>query len=275
MTTLADNIRQASLNQASKTVGPQSSSQSLQTQLATGATGKGQRTGQNLKQSNVAEEINLVKARAAQQEVVQQGLDQASEIAYQEAERELEKKQFESANRIKEEQIKLEKSDAIDSMISEIQFSESELELREDNAKVEQAAREVRLSNQKYRHDLEMAGNHNRLHEKVRLDKELKRLVIGESTANLYAKIALKMDLDEKQLAAAWEEKTMDLDMAMNVAVAKIERETQRQAFEAGKDVAAAGWDVYGEDITKSVKGYFADDQESSLVDPETGDQIV
>jgi len=259
MGTLADNIRQASLKQVQEKVGPQASSADLQTQLAVGATGKGQSTGQNLKQSNVAEQINLVKARAAEQQVVQQGMDQAAEVANQEAKQELEVKQLESANRLKEEQISLEKSEAVSSMLAEIKYSDTQLEMRQDQADVENAARAVRLSNRKYRHQLDMAGKQGRLAEKVRLDKELKRLVIGERTANLYKDIENRMGLRETELAAAWQDKRMSLDMAMDIAVANIEDETQKQAFAAGRDVAVAGWDVYGEDITAGVKGYFND----------------
>jgi len=269
MGNLADNVRKAALQKSSENLPQGDNTAKLQTALATGATGKGQDTGQGLRQSNVAEQLGLVKAREQQQAVVVSGLDAASEIAHKEAQRELDNNKVESANRIQEENIEAEKADKVDELLSTIQFEDTKLEHRRDVAAIEKAARDLRLQSQEYRHDLEMAGQYSRLHDRKERTLEVNRLVLGERTSLFTKELEHKGVLAENKRDRQWDASTMGLDDAINLAISTIEDQSNAQIVGGVRDVAISGAAAYG-------SGAFDGETPGpSLQDPKTGDLIT
>lgn len=237
MSTLAENIRKAALNKSYENQPQGTNTQDLQTQLGVGATGKAQAAGQNLKQSNIAEQIGMIDARAAQEQLEQEGLDAASQIAAKEAAQEVKTKQVDAANRVKEMEQRSLLADKLDAMISEIQFSETQLEDRYDAMQLEQVAASLRLSDDKYLHELNQIAARNRIMDMASMKSEAIRLAIGEQTSQLYNDLKDKYDLNELKRADKWKEAKMNLNHALQLAEAAIADQTKAMQISAVKDI--------------------------------------
>lgn len=252
MSTLADNIRKAALNKTYENQPQGTNTQDLQTQLGVGATGKGQNAGQNLKQSNIAEQIGMVDARAAQEQVEQQGLDAASDIAAKEAAQAVRTKQVEAANRTKEMEQKSLMADRLDDILSSIKYSEAQLEDRYDAMQLEQAAATLRLSEKKYISDLKDIAARNNIRDMASMKAEAIRLAIGQKTSLLYQDLSNQYELNELRRADTWKEAKMNLDHALKVAEATIADQTKAMQISAVKDLGQAAWTTYQSEFATS-----------------------
>ena len=244
MSNLAENVRKAALkkNNENQPTGTQTSD--LQIQLATGATGKGQSREQSLKQSNIAEQIGMVQAREAQQAVAVAGIDAAAQIATKEAEAEVKQKEVAASNRVQEMQFQAEQADQMDQILSQMQFSDSELEDREDAFSLEQMAANLRLSDERYRHDLEMVGPRNRLDKSAEIAREAARIEIGDNTARLYDEIENQHRMSAEDRAQREEDLIISLDDAFNIVGSKIQDDLNASKISFVKDAATAGVSV-------------------------------
>jgi hypothetical protein len=246
MSNIADNIRKAAMNQSAENMPTGTSTADLQTQLATGATGKGQDAAQANKQSNIAEQIGMVEARAAQQQTKQAGLDVASQVAAKEAAADTQQKEIETANRIKENDRKFQESDARDRILSQIEYSETKLADRKDAHVLESIASDLRLADDKYVHELKMTGARNRLHNSREIALEAARLEIGENTSRIYADIEAKAKLYARKRGVREAELRLDLKDAFKIANAKIDDDVLASKISFGRDMISAGVSTYG-----------------------------
>lgn len=242
MSKLADNIRKAAMEKKTADLPTGTATQDAQAQMAITATGKAQSAGQNLKQSNIQEQMGMLEAREAQTSVQQQGLEQASQVAAQEAEQEMKVKQVESANRVKQIQFETEQTDMMDKMLSNMQYEEAQLEDRKDALQLEQVGASLRMNDQKYRHELEMVGARNRIDNEASIAKEAERLVIGNQTQALYDDLSNSYVLNELERADTWQTAKMNLNDALKIAKAKISDQTKAMQTSALRDIGSAGY---------------------------------
>jgi len=245
MGSLAENVRKAALDKNNANQPTGTNTADLQTQAATGATGKGQAAGQNLKQSNIAEQIGMVEARGAQQDVAVAGLDKASAVAAKEAEQEVAQKEVQASNRVKEMQMEAEQADEMDSIISGMKYADAELEDREDALQLEQLGQSLRLSDEKYRHDVEQIGTRNRLDRSEEIAHEAARIEIGENTKRLYDQIEHSNKIKAEDRAEREETLMMGLEDAYKIAEAKIQDEVSAAKISFVKDAAVTGVSAY------------------------------
>ena len=245
MSKLADNIRQAALEKSPENLPTGTNTEDLQTQLAVGATGKAQAAGQNLKQSNIAEQIGMVNARVAQTEVVEQGMEAAQEMANKEAAAEVQAQQVAASNRTKEIEQQAFRQDQMDQIMSQIRFSEKDLEAREDRFQLEQVAANLRLGDEKYRHDLNMIASTNRIDNGARIREEATRLAMGEASARLYQDLANQYQLGEISREESYKKDVMSAEHAFKVAEAALEDYTTASMISLAKDVAVTGVSAY------------------------------
>jgi len=263
---IADNVRKASLNKTAENLPKGDNTKQLQEQLATGATGKGQAAGQNLKQSNIAEQIGMVNARGAQQDVAVQGLEAANQVAAKETNIQVQEKQVQAANRTQEMQHEARQADQMDSILSEIKYSETQLEDREDAAELEHVGRSLRLKDEKYRHTISQIGEKNRINETKRIAVEAKRLSMGNRTAELHSKLLDAGVLGDKKRASS-ERTQMD---AINdaLAIGEAAYEDDMNATRAGAITSVAMASGQGLHESGALKGMFSGDSEG--INPST-----
>lgn len=247
MGSLAENVRKAALEKNDANQPKGESTADLQTQIAVGATGKGQSAGQNLKQSNIAEQIGMVEARGVQQDVANAGLQAASQVAAKEAEQEVEIKEVAAANRTKEMQFQADQADQMDALLSEMEYADEQLDDRKDAATLELIAANLRLSDEKYRHDIEMVGTRNRLDRSAEIAHEAARIEIGDNTQRLYDEIENNDRMRAEDRADREKDLMMSLEDAYKVTEAKIQDDLSAAKFNTAKDLGVAGVSTAGE----------------------------
>lgn len=242
---LADNIRRAAQEKSTENMPQGGQTAALQTQLAAGATGKAQEAGQNLKQSNIAEQMGMVNARGMQEDVQQEGMEQASKVAAKEATQEVEAKRIAAANRTKEMEHQAVMADQNDQLLATMKASEAKLEDREDAFELEQVASRLRLQDKKYVHEVQMIGKRNRIDSGRRIALEAERLAIGTQTQQLYTNLENKYQLAEMKREDIWKDTVMGLDDAFKIAESKLEDERTAMTISTVRDLAVTGAEVY------------------------------
>jgi hypothetical protein len=242
---IAENVRKAALEKSAENLPKGTNTADLQTQAATGATGKGQSTGQSLKQSNIAEQMGMAEARGAQQDVAVKGLEAAQQVATKEAEVEVQQKEIDASNRNQEMQHDMEQADKMDQVMSDIEYSDAKMEDRKDSLVLEKVAAQLRLSDEKYRHEIEQTGTRNRIDSSAEIAKEAARLEIGSATSLLYDKI----DHANKNAAEDREDREKGIMMSLNdafkITEAKIQDEVSAAKISFVKDAADTGVSAY------------------------------
>lgn len=120
------------------------------------------------------------------------------------------------------------------------------LTLRQDGAKLEQAAFNIRLQNDKYIQELQLAGRENRLTDQQAFEEEALRLSLGEGTAELEKQFGLQRGLNSSQ--RDWEEQMskLSLDSALAMANQQVKDYNAQQMWSGGGQILQAGVSAMG-----------------------------
>ena len=259
---LSDNIRKAASDKSTENAPKGDATAELQKQMSVSATGKAVAAGQTQKQSNIAEQLGMISARNAQDTVQQQGHEQAQKIAQSEAEQQTKEKEVQNANQIKEIEFKAAQLDRFDAMMAEVEYSNAALEDREDALHLEMMGQALRLSDEKYRHEITQIGERDRIDVGANMKREINRLEIGEKTALLYKSINDEDRLKKRKRKDREEEIIMGLNDALKVAEAKLEDQVSAAKMDVLTGSASSGFDAYGgtDQLKKDWEAYDSSD---------------
>ena len=218
--------------------------------IATKATGKAQ-TGSGPGQSNIMEQAAKKESKDLMADVVDKGQIQMDQQESQrEAIAEEGKTQY---NAIQAQETEQEFSDMqqVQGLLQKGEFSELELENREDALNLETSAHKLMMQDKAYVHQIREIGRRRRLTDSLKFAEEMDRHVYGEELSMLLDELGWKEG--EGQLARDRSEElfNMDMDTAMAIAAADI-KQSQSQAI--GQGVIDAGT-AYVSSRPKTPKG--------------------
>jgi hypothetical protein len=237
---IVDNVRKAALEKSNTSAPQGNQTAAAATQIATSATGKGQSAAEGQALSNVGERLAMGQARAQQQALTKQQLQQASELQNQELAQQTEQQAIEQSLRIQNKQNKLQEADTIDQMLADIKYSEKQLADREDAVEVENLGIRMRLSNDEYLHNLNMIAEREKIDDRASFARKARELNRSSQLQNIVEKIDNNTELASMEIQSKLKEQLSQLDTALQYLEVDYQNVSASQNFTMGINTAAS-----------------------------------
>lgn len=207
---ISDNIRKAALDKATEAAPQGNQTQAAAEQLAVQATGKGI-SGSQSQLSNVSERLAMSQGKAQQQAIAEQQFEEADRLTNAETQQIAEQQAVQQSLRIKEMQQNAQLADQLDEMLSNVKASDMALEDREDQMELEHLGRQLRMSNEQYLHDLDMAKQREQLNDRAAYARKARELNMSEGLKNAMDKLDKNKALNSMQIQADLEAALSDI----------------------------------------------------------------
>ena len=130
-------------------------------------------------------------------------------------------------------------------LIGELERGRKELSAREQLDRMEVAASQLRLADEKYRYQLEDTGRRQRLTDEVAFDEALKRATFADMESLLKYNINIKKSLDREEAEFTKTLADMDLKTALQVANTNLKAAAQQSMISGVSQAGYAGYSAY------------------------------
>ena len=247
MSQFADRIRTAAREKSTKPFQPTGSS--ITSQIQSQQTGKAAPTGPT-GQSNIGAQVAAsapnplgAQAQAAGEQMAGQEQQAATQQMAQDAQADMQRKQFESQQLMQTNQI-------LDNAVA----SDKQLDQREDAAELEQAAFNLRLQDQEYSANLDRIAKEQGMEDSIAFQESMTRTMLGE---NLDSTLK-KMNFDEIQgnarRASTWEQALQNIAHAEKINNARMADAKKAAVIGGIMDLGKAGVSAYmsGQDASSA-----------------------
>ena len=239
MLKIAENIKKSAQKIKEQPIG-MGATEDIRKQLETQATGKAATTAPS-GQSSIMERLEAAKAAEGSRDI-QKGLQKTAEKAsVDERISDLGRQERDSARKLAENRLKLEKASVIDGLLTQVQSSDMELDKAENELRLEAASSLLRRQNKEYLHNLALARQYARIDDKKSFAEELERVIIGNNTKSWLDDIEFKKEEGAKQRGFKEEMSINDLDMAEKYLKAKYQDAQEAAYWGGAATLAGAG----------------------------------
>lgn len=145
----------------------------------------------------------------------------------------------------------------LDDIFAQYQFDTAELEDRRDASQLEQQVFLLAMQDKKYLEELDQIGRTRQLQNDIEFDKEMQRIIMGDSLDGLLKELEFKAGRAADQREFQRQLSQIDIDSAIALSKAAIQSSMERQKWTAFGDIASTIGEEYG-------KGTFADTEDES-----------
>lgn len=229
--------------------------------IATKATGKAQEAPSGPAQSNIAGQMAQQQSNKEIANVQEQGrIEQDQQAGQKEAIKE-EGKIQNNAIQMQEHEDSIANMEQVSNLLQKAEFSELELEDRQDALSLESAAHKLMMEDQSYVQQIREVGRRRRLTDKLSFSEEMNEMVFGSEMSMLMDELGWKEGQGKLGRERSDELFNMNIDIAMAIAAADMEQ----------ANTAAIGQGLMKAGETAVKAGAF----DSSNPDPKTADNTM
>lgn len=218
--------------------------QRLASQVQTGKAGTGQAAG-DAELSNIQQQLAEQQTAAAAEQLQQEGTMAATELGQQQEAAEMQVSQQEFETQERKLNLTQQYQQTLSNMITDYEQNFAKLDVKKQQAKLEQIGFLMRLADEKYMTQLQLNGKRARLENEYVFKENLQRAIFQDELDLLSDNLTFRrlLNMDDRE----WKEQMQDLDIefAIELAMAEAKSSTTQALFSGIGTLASTGGQAY------------------------------